>query len=587
MASFSSLPEEILCYIISFAHPAALISLILVNRKFLACSETALREHRHLYVENRQFDDRKPLNLPSTLREIASNPSIAWYKRNFLVCGLREGWHHWKAWVSEIIDEDASSHSIYQESRANVDDQTHLDASFYAQSELTHFREVLTGPLRLSAKVANTWMQKLDSGYDEPLKVVLIAQCPQLTSLKFMMYDTWISIDSARSHPLTLLGRCITKLHAQNVTHSQWPGGFRSLKEIVAGEFLGSRHPLDAFYAPSSAVCPLFLLPNLERLELTMVMDSRGTPDVDDGFDDSEVDSNDGNESKAAIVNDGGGRKATTPARSRGRLAVPEAGTTPGVSNESLPYIFPWGRRLSAVEKLTLNMCQLDPKTVSSFILACRNLRKLRLDLGSLCGFRPEIFDAVAEHSTTLQSLELSSIAFDKYHSLNETVANFEQLYRLVVPACYLINYEHEVGTKRLPNSFALDQLPAHKRAETCLRLTEWLDFHKCLPTSLRMLRIKHETSIFFSEQEGMALTRALIDLIDGSNRNDTKQFRLSNLCIASIPFPFPSQAAMPDIDKLSWLCDRKGIEIHGLRGDCVSEKMRECLLCRERKEDI
>lgn len=87
------------------------------------------------------------------------------------------------------------------------------------------------------------------------------------------MYDIWLSVDAARCHPLKLLCYSICNLQVVENPRDQWPIGFRALQQVAVGDFSKYLHLYDAFPPTSKAVAPLFLLPNLETLHISFVID--------------------------------------------------------------------------------------------------------------------------------------------------------------------------------------------------------------------------------------------------------------------------------------------------------------------------
>ena len=81
----------------------------------------------------------------------------------------------------------------------------HLGSSFNLESELVEHRKVLTNVLRLSDNKTNEWIEKLKDEYDEPLKALLFAQCPNLAHLSFEVLTWWNSLGRLSQYPLTLL----------------------------------------------------------------------------------------------------------------------------------------------------------------------------------------------------------------------------------------------------------------------------------------------------------------------------------------------------------------------------------------------
>lgn len=74
-------------------------------------------------------------------------------------------------------------------------------------------------------------------------------------------------------NPLIFLCSAIANVHlrARQQTHISWPPGFRSLRMVSVCNSTDLRHPHDAFYCQPHTISPLFLLPNIKVLNLTLL----------------------------------------------------------------------------------------------------------------------------------------------------------------------------------------------------------------------------------------------------------------------------------------------------------------------------
>lgn len=193
-----NLPDDIRCYITSFVYPPSLLSLSITNKRVLACSEGQLKRHKKSSEKKRKVTHCEPLEVPLTLRHIGRDPSIACHIQNFEVWELRQGGHEWEAlrhhikWAlrDHIFDTEKEEMRVGKGSEVeSLGSHIHLDSIFYADSELSCLQDGLADVLRIDANHVIDWVDKLRSGYDEALKVMLFAQCPRLSRLTFMMYD--------------------------------------------------------------------------------------------------------------------------------------------------------------------------------------------------------------------------------------------------------------------------------------------------------------------------------------------------------------------------------------------------------------
>ena len=101
--------------------------------------------------------------------------------------------------------------------------------------------------LHLKESLVEKWMDRLRSGSDEPLTVLLMAMPPMPTKATFVEYDSWQSQE--RSHPLRMLSSTLRALAP--LRPLEWPC-FLNLKIVYAGYDTDLTNPDDAFYPHSS-----------------------------------------------------------------------------------------------------------------------------------------------------------------------------------------------------------------------------------------------------------------------------------------------------------------------------------------------
>lgn len=265
MSQLSSLPEELLCKISGFVHPQTIIDWACTCKVHSRCSLKALKVHRQRQPEFRVVHDRNPITIPSLLRTSLSEPEICWYVRSLDVWDLRESFGKWK---SPFF---AKGNPYYGEGEKYLNwpekhhDYSHLDTTFYNDEELERFRSILSGLLRLKQSLVDKWMDRLQSGSDEPLKVLLMAMSPRLNKATFINYDRRQS--RAVGHPLRMLSSTLRALAP--LRPLQWPC-FQNLKTVYVGHYTELRHHLGTFCTHPSVIAPLFLLPAIEDLHFNL-----------------------------------------------------------------------------------------------------------------------------------------------------------------------------------------------------------------------------------------------------------------------------------------------------------------------------
>lgn len=280
MPELCSLPDELLCKISSFVHPQSIIDWACSSKILSRCSLQPLQQHKQRRSDLRVIHDRNPITIPSLLRSSLSEPEVLWYVRSLDIWDLRESFEEWKSPSFVEMNPGADPDDWDSEESLNwlekQHDYSHLDITFYTDEEFGRYRNMLCEVLHLKEPLVDKWMERLQSGSDEPLKVLLMAMSPTLAKATFVQYDSWQS--GERSHPFRLLSSTLRALAP--LPSPQWPC-FQNLKSIIVGHYTELRHPHDAYYPPSRVIAPLFLLPALEELHLNLLSREENDPESD------------------------------------------------------------------------------------------------------------------------------------------------------------------------------------------------------------------------------------------------------------------------------------------------------------------
>jgi hypothetical protein len=157
-------------------------------------------------------------------------------------------------------------------------DHTHIDSTFYGEHELERYHQIMIHELHLCDEDVERWLTLLKSGYDEPLKAIIIALSEGLHDLLYVSYHNRAA-GKAKRGPLDLLSSSIRNIfHFNSPASLKWPVGFRALRSVSMGELTQWRHQYDNFSVNTETIAPLFLLPAIEKLKLCLI-----------GYDDPEV----------------------------------------------------------------------------------------------------------------------------------------------------------------------------------------------------------------------------------------------------------------------------------------------------------
>lgn len=517
MPDLLSLPEELLCKISDFVHPQTAIDWACASKILSRCSLQALEMHRQRASDLRVVHDRNPITVPSLLRSSLSDPELLCYVRSLDIWELREKFEEWKSpsfiegnpgvelddWNSdEFLDWPEKHH-----------DYSHLNTTFYNEEELERYSGMLSEILHLKESLVEKWMERLRSGSDEPHKVLLMAMSPRLKKATFVEYDSWQSEE--RSHPFRLLSSTLRALAP--LPSPQWPC-FQNLKTVTVGHDTELRHPHDAYYPHSGVIAPIFLLPVLEELHLNLLM--REQTHLDSG---SENDDEDDENPK--------------------------------------PYVWEWETARSSCQKLTFHCCELDTKTVASFIGATHSLRSLNGVSND-----DKIVSALLEYSR--HSLE--TVSFDDRTTLptsgalpQHSLQPFEKLTHVVLPASQLVDMSTYV-----PHQIQYTADNRIDEEESTFGTTNWVDLSTFLPQTLQSLKIYQSHMKLFSYHI-KGLVHRLVALVHAKLSTPNGAFAsLTEICVANLAVK--STESRWGTDRLdSWLgdlkraCEEANVKVH------------------------
>lgn len=284
-SSLLLLPDELLSAISNQVDPSTLSAFASTCKRVFSCCQKALVVHAKHYDELHLLHDRNAMTVLDVLRDILANPHLAWYIRGLEWWQLRETFAHWHGPDFFDLVPDRGEHDgdyrdvpdVYRDYRYLADEGRE---SLYSDDELATIRSLLSSVLCLPEPDVEQWSKRLTLGSDEPLRALLMALSPKLSRVVFIAYDTWVSPSAISSHPLRLLGASLRHMHQSFSPGIAWPH-FASLRSIVVGTRTTFRHPHRAYYPSPRAIAPLFLIPTIEELYLTLISATRRDDDND------------------------------------------------------------------------------------------------------------------------------------------------------------------------------------------------------------------------------------------------------------------------------------------------------------------
>ncbi|KAG8629586.1 hypothetical protein KVT40_003451 [Elsinoe batatas] len=261
-----SLPPELLATIAAIVPVDSIVAFALTCSHLHQLVRFRLEANRRQHELYRLQHDRSPLGVPTLLRLAMEDPEAIWHLRAFDSWGIRPGWDKWKTWELGDPDDD-------EEWPDPVEDHSSLTNDYFSSSELARFRGIMAKVLYMPEDMIQVWATKIEEGWDEPLKGMIFALAPHLNRLNFVAYDTNYGAggDFHDEDPLKFLCEAITSIHTALAQNNVWPPGLSSLRTISICTSTDLRHPHEAYYTSPARVAPLFLLPNLETLNLTLL----------------------------------------------------------------------------------------------------------------------------------------------------------------------------------------------------------------------------------------------------------------------------------------------------------------------------
>ena len=515
MANLLSLPTELLLKVVDSTHPGSLVSFAVTNRKIYAVSFPALQTHRGRRSTLRVVHDRNPINVPSVLRSIISEPSLAWYIRHLEIWELRQNFSMWTSstFVTGNRFFDEENFRDWPEKHYNY---SHLDLSYYDEDELQQIRNHLLHTLHLSDARVQLWMTRLESGCDEPLKVLLMALSSRLNKVTFVQYSSGRTLWIPDEHPLRLLSTSLRgfALHPE----LQWPC-FQSLTEVTVGYQHNLRHPTrDNYYPTSHTVAPLLMLPRIKKLALNMMLQEKIGNDSDTEDEDDK------------------------------------------------PYTWEWGPYISTCQDLRFYCCTLALETMQSFLAGIKALRSF--ECTDACPSQKEIVFSLLKHAKS--SLENLNLEMDPIPCNISDMKGFETLRRLEVIDRLLIDPTTFKDTQCIYDDAGYPDLN-----QCTYGITDWIDLVASLPDSLETIRIRSRPKNLF-EYEVQGLLSRLSQLVAAKSSDCFPNLR--EICIANLPSWFvnlqsprrvPEFSIMTPVNLGPWIldlrkaCEAKNIALH------------------------
>ncbi len=248
----TNIATELVHHIIDYIPPASHFDFACTCKHLFACSTDILKRHHDAHAKYRVSSDLHPATVPTLLRSAFGygDPVPAWHVQSLEVWYDRKSWEEWKTLDFEIpVHELAQSPIAWDFTSDEIDD--YLERLEQGQGRLV--------PTRIDE--ART---QIEDGQDIYLKALLIASCPRLRDVKFVM--------PARHEIGTksCIGWLDTFINDSYNGVTSWGPGFEKLQSAAVGLPTGTWMD-DAYHPHTSAVnigtlAQFLRLPTLEKL---------------------------------------------------------------------------------------------------------------------------------------------------------------------------------------------------------------------------------------------------------------------------------------------------------------------------------
>ncbi|PNP80644.1 hypothetical protein FNYG_06243 [Fusarium nygamai] len=245
------LSPELILQVLEYCPPSthldmALTCLTLHHRRKL------LDLHREADAKYRLTSDLCPETVIDLLKDNTRAKIERWHVRELEIWGSRKDWEDWRPWVPNLpgtcglADGSPTRHGLFLQ-----------DIQRYIRTAL----ELWTFPefQRYSGWEfdSEAVQRDLEAGHDGFLKLLLIATCPRLDSLRFVKRGL---------DPHTTLDWMAYVINKDSTYTGNWSQGFESLRNIAVGVETDQRMNDESVHRDGGDFAALLYLPNLESL---------------------------------------------------------------------------------------------------------------------------------------------------------------------------------------------------------------------------------------------------------------------------------------------------------------------------------
>ena len=216
--SIMGLSLEIILQIIDLVPPASHLDFACTCKHIAKSSSKVLHRHRNAYQQYRAASDLDPATVPTLLRSALSlsDPIPAWHVRSLEIWRDRKSWKEWKiySFLTPVHDDREST----------------ITSCKLQDDEVMDYLDTLGH--RLNGDEYGRACTQAENGHDGILKMLLLAHCPRIESLKFITQTH--DEDSCLHWLKTLISNCIS-CTSEYLPDTVWPSGLASLRDVAIG----------------------------------------------------------------------------------------------------------------------------------------------------------------------------------------------------------------------------------------------------------------------------------------------------------------------------------------------------------------
>ncbi|KAF5573246.1 hypothetical protein FPANT_12498 [Fusarium pseudoanthophilum] len=245
------LSTELIYQILDYSPPTACFNLAITCASLHLQCLGLLDLHREAYSKYRITSDLSPETVIDLLQNTTKARIERWHVRELEIWGSRNGWDDWRPWVPELPGTCGLADGLPTRHGLLLQD---IERYIHTALELWTFPRLNESE---TESEIDTIEYDLMTGQDGFLKLLLIATCPRLHSLRFAK--------KVRNFH-TALSWMTYVINKDSAYTGNWPPGFESLRNIAVGIETDQRLDDESVDPKARDFAALFHIPNLESL---------------------------------------------------------------------------------------------------------------------------------------------------------------------------------------------------------------------------------------------------------------------------------------------------------------------------------